>query len=269
MEYDLKDSLYRKRISDLSERIRKSTVQLFTIDQSSSIKSLGSGVLLFTNKKYLILTASHVAEEGPFYVVTKSELKYISGEYVEEGRKHTKKIDLSYIILDNEVADFLNQEYTFLSDKDILVSYKSNANMLNYIVVGYLEKTTKINASENAIHTVAATFNLKISNEKAYKFYDINRDFQILLDFKGKLENYKSNINEKIPDPYGLSGSGLWGLFHKPVSLKYELECKLIGIMTEFRKGKYHCLIGNKIELLVESLERQEKIKINTSKIIN
>jgi hypothetical protein len=119
------------------------------------------------------------------------------------------------------------------------------------------------------INTIASTFNLKKANEKAHEFHKINNDYQILLDFKGKLENYKSNKKEKIPDPYGLIGSGLWGLFQKPESTKYELECKLVGIMTEFRKRKYHCLIGNKIEVLVESIERQEKIKINTSKIID
>jgi hypothetical protein len=268
MDYDLKDSLYRNKISELSEKIRSSTVQLFTLENLSTPKSLGTGVLLFTNNKYLILTASHVAESS-FYVVAKNELKFISGEYVEEGRKFTGKIDLSYIILDDEVAGFLSQDYKFLSDMDILVSYKPNPNMLNYILVGYLEKTTKIDSTKNMIYTVASTFNLKMANEKAHEFHKINNDYQILLDFKGKLENYKSNKKEKIPDPYGLSGSGLWGLFHKPDSQKYELECKLIGIMTEFRKGKYHCLIGNKIEVLVESIERQEKIKIKPSKIID
>ena len=269
MEYNLKDSLYRESILTVSEDIRKSTVQLFTLKYTSIIKSLGTGVLLYTNKKYLILTASHVAKDETFYIVVKNELKYISREYVKEVRKDSGKIDLSYIILDNQVADLINHEYTFLTEKDILLSYKSNASMLNYLVVGYLERTTKINIAENTIHTIATTFNLKMSNEKAYDFHKTNKEFQISLDFKGKLENYRLNINEKIPDPYGLSGSGLWGLFHKPDSLKYKFECKLIGIMTEFKKVKYHCLIGNKIEILVESIESQEKIKINTSKVID
>jgi len=94
-------------------------------------------------------------------------------------------------------------------------------------------------------------------NEKIYTYYHLDTKKNFVLNFAGKgvdLETGKKS--DKINDPYGMSGCGLWYLQVRPEYGKMVLDYFLIGIMTSFEKYKYHVLIGNKIELIMADLEK-------------
>lgn len=102
-----------------------------------------------------------------------------------------------------------------------------------------------------------------MSKKNVYEHYkfNINRDF--ILDFAGKGMDLKTNRKSgQINDPYGMSGCGLWLLTEKPEAENLEFQYHLIGIMTEFRKGKYHVLIGNRIEIVISALMQLEGFNI-------
>jgi len=102
-----------------------------------------------------------------------------------------------------------------------------------------------------------------MSKEEVYEYYkfDIHKDY--ILDFAGRgIDLQTDEKSGKISDPNGMSGCGLWLLTEKPSTDTYDLQYHLIGIMTEFRKGKYHCLIGNRIELVISALIDLEKFDI-------
>ena len=61
---------------------------------------------------------------------------------------------------------------------------------------------------------------------------------------------------------HGLSGCGLWLMMPNMSDNSYDY--RLVGIMTDYRKGKYYCLIGNKIHLLIEALSFFENMKFRT-----
>ena len=74
---------------------------------------------------------------------------------------------------------------------------------------------------------------------------------------KGKGTDVKTKQPTKIEaNFYGISGGGLWFLtYNSDENLNvHSIDYKLIGIMTEFKKGKYYCLIANKIHLILEAL---------------
>jgi len=50
-------------------------------------------------------------------------------------------------------------------------------------------------------------------------------------------------------------------LFNQSFSGKTEIDYRLVGIMTEFKKGRYFCLIANKIHLFIEALTAIEHYK--------
>lgn len=72
----------------------------------------------------------------------------------------------------------------------------------------------------------------------------------------------KTKINDKF---HGISGCGLWLIFTYKDGEEHKVDYRLIGIMTEFRKGKFYCLIGNKIQLVVDALNSLEGLKIQTA----
>lgn len=83
------------------------------------------------------------------------------------------------------------------------------------------------------------------------------------MEFKGYDTSIESGEGLKvISDPYGLSGCGLWYIVvNKTLEGNYELDFRLIGIMTECRKGKFHCLIGNKIYIILKAFTDFEGVK--------
>ncbi len=58
-------------------------------------------------------------------------------------------------------------------------------------------------------------------------------------------------------DVYGISGCGVWLCLLYQDGDSIRTDFRLIGIMTEFRKGKYHCLIGDRIELILNQLQTE------------
>jgi hypothetical protein len=81
------------------------------------------------------------------------------------------------------------------------------------------------------------------------------------LEFFGKATNIKSNNVEKIKtEHYGMSGGGLWYIDIGVDEEKGQLtsDATLIGIMTEFRRAKYDCLIANRIEIVLASIHNNE-----------
>jgi hypothetical protein len=125
---------------------------------------------------------------------------------------------------------------------------------MNYCVVGFPEKNVR--TGERGMETGATFFVTSATNEKPYEYYDLpEKDFLIVL-MEGKGEDIETNKKAKVDTHfYGISGCGLWYLlFRKSPDGKVSVDYRLIGIMTEFKKGKYFCLIANKIHLIIDAL---------------
>ena len=168
---------------------------------------------------------------------------------------------MTYIQLDKEVAEAISQAYIFLTiDK---IGHSHSAKKSNqYLVVGYPE--TNIRTTENTVYAGANILLLTSSNDEVYEYYNFNKQDHFLLEFAGRgLDLTTNKKSEKLADPYGMSGCGLWYI-SAAFDENKKLICNymLIGVMTEFRKGKYHVLVGNRIEVLIDALINLENIQI-------
>ncbi len=254
MEYNADIAGFKNSILTVGDKRRTFTIQLFRRISNEIFKPHATGVLFKSPNGYFLLTAAHVLETTPLFAVSDNYIQLLSGEYEEIDNKPKGTIDIGYIKLDENAISFLMNNYQFLTKDDLYLSH-APARALQYVVIGFAERDTKINTKENQIWSMASYFNLRIAKDEVYNYYELEKSRQYALDFKGKLENYRTGFKEKIYDPYGLSGSGLWILVQKRNAERYDFQLRLIGIMTELRKGKYHCLIGNRIELFLRELE--------------
>lgn len=253
-------------IEQINNKIFKHTIQFLKIENGKP-KPYGSGVFAKIYDNYFIITASHVAsffEEHPneelrikvakdFFIPVLGEVKYSIIDKKEN-------IDLAYIKLDKQTIDHLSKIYIPIT----IEKFRDHNNLINgtnYCILGY--PTINVTKAVEPFNTGAAFFLASPpTNDKPYQLHKFNKRNHIILNVKGKGTDVKTNKKGKIISSFhGISGCGLWFLliYDNPATGKTEVDYRLVGIMTEFRTGKYFCVIANRIWLIIEAFRVAEK----------
>ncbi|WP_210519432.1 serine protease family protein [Hymenobacter terricola] len=246
------------------------TCQIFEMDTSSKMKPFGSGIMAFLGGHHYILTAAHVAEHltqtKPLFIKSRDGFTAISGKVLVTNLGVDKTIDLAYIKLHPHILPALEGGYRFLP----ISKFRGHSELFyatQYCVFGYPEDSTK--EIDGELQSQAEGFFVEPAKEKVYEYYKFDPKTCFILDFKGKGVDVRTGEDKKIKiQPYGLSGCGLWLLLPTHQNEKWTVDYKLIGIMTEFKKGKYYCLIGNKISLVLDALMKVEELKLSTKPVV-
>jgi len=240
--------------------------QLFKHDSVKRITPFASGVLVFLGESFYLLTASHVIENwsdsNRLFVQIKDEYVSIAGKGCGTEIIEDEKLDAAYIKLKPELAVLLSQWYRFLPYHRFLHDAKV-FDEANYCAFGYPVINKKKEGDK--IKTFASAYYMRPVEDKVYEYYNLDFLSHYALEFKGKAVNIKTGMVDKIKtEHYGLSGGGLWYTHIEFDEEKGEMvsQAFLIGIMTEFRRSKYDCLIANRIEIVLASIRNNEKEKL-------
>lgn len=184
----------------------------------------------------------------------------ILGEVKYSIIEKSERIDLPYIKLDKQTTSYLSKTYIPVN----IEKFRDHNNLLNgtnYCVLGY--PTINVTKEGESFNTGATYFLASPStNDKPYQYYKFNKRDHIILNVKGKGTDVNANKKGKIISQFhGMSGCGLWFLliYDNPTTGKIEVDYRLVGIMTEFRTGKYFCVIANRIWLIIEAFKVTEK----------
>ncbi len=251
--------LYQKASKELSKiKLHFHTIQFLELNNKTkyTYTPYGSGVLVQIKENFLIFTASHVVENfhrKPLYINTRVGVQVVIGTCCSTDLKQQKNVYLSYIILDTMLGLLLAEDYKFLPLNKIIHSHETLKGA-NYMVSGYPEKDIWRNNSD--IYTGSSHFLLHMASDEVFAFYGLNKKENYVLFFGGRgIDIETGEKTNKISDPYGISGCGLWYLTPTISNERIILDYYLIGIMTMFRKSKYHILIGNRVELIMNELK--------------
>ena len=258
------------KVGDLCNNVLiKYTCQFFT-KAPSGFEPFGSGVFVKSEEKNFIFTASHVSEymekEGANLFIKIDHSKYVNvvGEIHQTDIDRSKNIDLAIIRLDPELTQQLEKPYNFLPISK-LRKHEALIYAPHYCVLGYPAVNKK---KEKGYLETGATFYLtEPCKDKVYKHYEYDPKVFYVLKMEGKGKDIKSGERSKVNGKFhGISGCGLWLILPHHNGKEYEIDYRLIGIMTEHHKRKYYCLVGNKIQQIVDALIALENIKIQTIK---
>lgn len=257
----------------INQSILKHTIQFFQMGEKR-LEPFGSGVFTKIHNEYFIITASHVAEffeknpDKDLRIRVKKKLFInVLGDIKYTDIEKSKGIDLAYIKLDNQMIDPMLRVYIPLEISKIR-SHHNLLHAMNYCVLGFPEKS--ITKEDEEFNTGASFYLTGATNDKPYIYYKYDKKDYIIVDMKGKGTDIKTNKKEKIDIRFhGISGCGLWLLLiHKQKNGKIQIDYRLVGIMTEYKNGKFFCLIANKINLIIETFKVIEKYKFREIKII-
>lgn len=250
---DKKENKWFERL--LNDRLLKHTCGICIRGVNQKYKLYGSGVFVKRGDNFLLITASHVLnnQNDPldFFVDTKNGFIEIIGEMYRTDLDKMNKYDVGFINLDKRIIPYLAPYYTFL-DFTLIIQQHSVSKNFNYVAFGYPENNRK--AVNEEINYSALYYLLPLSKDRVYKYYGFDEKDFMIFDFKGKAIN-EDGDKIKINEPTGISGCGLWVIGKTEDEKNVNLFYFLVGLMTEYRKGKYYVLIANKMNAMLKKIE--------------
>lgn len=249
----------------IKNKLLRHTIQLFS-KTDKGLRPFGSGVLARIHGRHFLLTASHVighleTGEDLYLRVDKKSYIVLLGNIKSTDIGKSQGVDLAYVELGKQMIPPLVEPYEFLTI-DKISNHNQKLDGVNYCVLGFPEKNIKF--EDGSMGTGASVYLTSATNNKPYESYKLSEEDYMILNMNGKAMDFASGKPTKVNAHfYGISGCGLWFLSYylDPNTGEYSIDYRLIGIMTEFRKGKHFCLIGNKIHLIIKALQVIEGMK--------
>ncbi|GAA4339495.1 hypothetical protein [Flaviaesturariibacter amylovorans] len=258
------ESAFEAEVWRLStEHIHFHTVQFLEEGGPYGMKPVGTGVFVQILSRYFIFTASHVSEVATsknLYINSGGKFILVQGYVRETDLEKYKYLDLSYIILEDGVGELLLNSYVPLQLSKIAAGHHLQET-IGYVVLGYPEKNIRVEGS--TVYAGSTTMLLAGAKQKVYDYYNFDRTVHLVLNYSGKATSLETGEKTKAnSSPYGISGCGLWTISPMQSGDKLVCDYHLIGIMIQYRQGKYQILLGNRIELMMNAIQQFEGLQI-------
>jgi len=230
----------------------------------------GSAVCLKIGFDYYLLTNAHVAtvysdsSTDLFVKINNKGFVNITGDIVVNDFSN-RNDDVAFIHLAEFSINFLLEAYVFIGPDDIATLDTVNENF-KFCALGFQEKdkTSRLKSSADLYLSRGAKLSV-------YKKYHYNENDFIIIDLGGRSSDIVSGQKAKINTHfYGMSGGALYLIYYteNPLTFELEINFKLVGILSEYKNGKYLCLVAIKIQLFLQFISKIENKKIFVKAVI-
>ena len=237
-------------------------------EEVNTPKPFGTGILVAYMGRKFIFTAQHVTEERsdqPLYIRTgPEEFSTITGDVRMIRSNDAQGIDLAFIELDGETISNIEriQNHGFLEPENIGFGGSLLENE-PVVAMGFPELKTKVDRYDLSITSIGSIWLLKGAPGKMYNYYKKDKTIVYGLNYHGVQTGILSDQKSKKIDPEGISGGGVWKVWVQPFMGEELVRYHLIGILTDYKKSKYHVLWANQIELLMDFINRTYGLPLN------
>ncbi len=224
-----------------------------------AISPLGSALLLRAGSKFFLITAAHVLNEnnvGQVNLVTHGEKRllalkgYSLRTHVASGKPD--QTDVGWLELSDAIVQQIGSEQ-FLTPEDIDVDDAGLPNSL-YFAVGYPASRNKQKEKiPDAIEPKALVYAATLASDHVYRKRQLMKETHLLVNFSKKKSSNSSNQRVQPPDPYGMSGGGVWcyktygGSTSPP---------RLVGLLIEWYSSN-NVLVAVRMSLVFEALRKE------------
>lgn len=249
------------QVSNLEE-IRQYTCAF--IKNRESYKVHGTGVFIYVDNNYYLVSAAHVFDDFEEIAIPLEQGKFLFNpggvSYTNnfEETRNKDKLDIGFMKLDIESVSEIKKSYKFFKSENIYTNHKPEQIPI-YTFFGYPSTLSKISQTRNSFHLVPFFQFSTPSTVEKYKQLDFDPKLNIIMSYDKK-RSY-SLANKKFtngPDLFGISGCGLW--LTDPLDLLSKNSVpRLVAIMTEWPIKNRKCVIGTRIEIIIDSIRRLTK----------
>ena len=268
--------LYRDVQAIAAKTIYQSTCHFLKIDDRDNPKPYASGVFMKFENNCFLLTAGHVVDdcEMDIYIGIKQgePLLRLGGELVKnvpETERKKDKIDAAVMKLDDCTINKIGNAYQFVDFGDIEINHQSK-KLPMYLSVGFPASMSKFNSYKKELVSKPFQYVTMCADESVYEKFGCDPKVNLITHYdKQDVVDYTSGEKKNGPDPYGISGSGLWYIPETEVLKTSDINKKLVAIMTEWPTNDKRYWIGTRIDVFTEIIRNQFGLDIPKSELIN
>lgn len=256
------DKAFQERYSDIA----KHTIPILKrID--ASLDHEGTGVLTFIGDQCILITAGHALEHLDKLVILANHKTYNLITHLDYFHKApTNKEDFAFIVIDEELSIILAQEFTFLPFSKMITEHQQE-QVIRYVILGYPATHFRIDNPKKSIHHSPRTLLTEATKLNVLNYYQLDVSKHLSLLLTGKGNNIKNGDRVKVNTHlYGISGCGIW-LFEATPPPLIQASYSLIGIVTDMRNDKFQCVIGFKIDVVLNEIKQYFEFKNQLNKI--
>ena len=268
--------LYRETQAMAVQTIYPSTCHFLRIDEKDNPRPYASGVFMRVDDNYFLLTAGHVVddcEENIYIGIKQGEpLLRLGGELVKnvpETEREKDKIDAAVMKLDECTINKIGNAYQFVDFGNIEINHHSK-KLPMYLSLGFPASMSKYNSYKNELVSKPFQYITMCADDSVYEKLGCDPKVNLITHYDKKdVVDYTSGEKKNGPDPYGISGSGLWYIPETEVLKSLDINKKLVAIMTEWPTNDRRYWIGTKIDVFTEIIRIRFGLDIPKSELIN
>jgi hypothetical protein len=264
---------YREIQLEAAKDVYKSTCH-FLVVKDGNPHPHGSGVFIEIDGSKFLITAAHVVDdkEDEIYIgIDTHELLKMGGDLTKNiapGHRDDDKIDISILMLNQETIDKLGNKYEFINQRELGINHEHKLLPM-YISVGFPASQSKYNSYKNKIKSIPFIYTTMPAEKAIYDELKCESSSNIIVHYdKEKVKDYSSGQFLTGPDPFGISGSGLWFIPPQAKANGELIDKKLVAIMTEWPKENRKYWIGTRIDVITELIRQKYNLTIEKSKLI-
>lgn len=233
---------------------------VFVPDRRGEPEVIGSAVFLRVGPSHFVITAAHVTDRagGQVYVGGESRIVGISGQYsrtLGSGAGSADPFDLAVLPLrDSEISElrdcrFLNLEDCEIGERAIVGRPGSS----KYLLLGYPFSKQK-GLRDDTVLLDSMKLLAEACPDSEYTRFGKNPAGHLMIGFDKKRS---ANLNGVVtpPDPYGVSGGGIFRL-RGWTGEEAETET-LVAIAIEWTRRAGKSIIGTRIDVCLDGIRRR------------
>lgn len=254
---------YHLRIqSEANREALRKTCMLLKFENGNPY-GYATGVFLQIENAHYMITAAHVVDNhvDEIFIGYENSFKKLGGELITnslpDGLSRNKdNLDIAILKLDDESIAFVEKKFEFLQDVDIEIDHKQ-IHAPVYSVIGYPATKNKFNRVTKSLKSNPFIFTTEPANNETYTQLNHDISINVIVNYK-KNRVYKNRSKNCVtgPDPFGISGSGLWFL---PCQIHPSERRRnyLIGILHTWPIRNRNFLVATRIDVYLEIIKNQ------------
>jgi hypothetical protein len=277
---DASARLLRETLGTAHPHLQRFVCPIFGANERGIPELIGSGVLIQVSSKFFLLTAAHVLDRGAhttLYVAGRNGLVTLHGQGFRamppsKGRDYDK-LDVGFVLLFDATVAELQHGHSFLCAQDLDVSGLPQ-DVYTYAFVGYPETRNRPRPNHK-IRLGGMMVSVSPCPMETHRREELSPSIHLIGNFdQSRMANNQNKI-VVAPQPYGMSGGGIWCWRSRNDLLLPVHHGRFVGIAIAWRKIP-KLLIGVRVSLflaamvkyfpdLSTSLPKLPKLNVNIS----